>query len=339
MPIGRVRIPLVVLGPDGRPLAGAIGAVRRRIDAAPVPVYAAETGGTTLTPLQIVTDIAGRMAGWTERDALEAVITPPGGSGLDPYIASWEALPAADSSSEADWHADVSVPGRALQAGGIELSDLSAQVLDLLPQIGDQWVTTSPGDRASGRILMADGRLLSSASYPALDALIGAAAPVATRHAYNNGVDPGSGQFRIPDKRGAASLGADNFGTARGAAGRLPSLAAGDRVLGKRAGLDAITLAIANLPAHNHGGITGACDRSLDHLHPFIENGPASFFITVNGGSGFNVNGYGVQQANRNTSGMDRSIDHLHGISSQGSGTAHTNLPPAELDYWVIRVL
>lgn len=71
------------------------------------------------------------------------------------------------------------------------------------------------GDPAGGKWLLADGRLIDRAAFPDFFAAVG--------HAYNGGVDPGSNMVRIPDKRGRTLVGADNMGTAQGAAGRLPN--------------------------------------------------------------------------------------------------------------------
>lgn len=215
--MARVRIPLVVLGPDGRPLAGATAAVRRRSDGAAVNVYAAETGGTTLTPPQVISDDGGRVAGWTDRGSLEATITGPSGSTLAPYIVAWEALPAADAAGEAPWLPDGIITARMVGAAAIAYDDLAADVLSALVPIGGLIPYAGDGDPAGGRFLLADGRLLDRAT-PA-----GAAIFTVAGHAYNGGVDPGSNRVRIPDKRGRVSVGADNMGTTQGAAGRLPN--------------------------------------------------------------------------------------------------------------------
>lgn len=349
---GRVRIPITVLGPDGRPLPGATMAVRRRVDATPVPVFAAETGGTTLSPSQVITAADGRFPGWTERDALEGVITPPVGVTLDSTLHQWEALPAGDQASEADWHSDQSVPGRALTNGTVELDDLAASVLELIFAIGDMWPTCNPGDRAGGRILLADGRTLSSAAFAVLDSKIGASAPAPFTHAYNDGVSPGAGLFRIPDKRGRSSRGADDFGTARGAANRLGSLAAGDRILGQGVGVDAVTLLAAQsgMPAHGH-----ADTFAVAAVQPWTTGWNAPIANTswletgVFQGSGVAV--YNLASAGANVLADDATVSyaggsHAHTVTGAVSNAAavnatiaHTNLDPSELDFWLIRVL
>lgn len=336
----RVRIPITVLGPDGRPLPGATGVVRRREDGNPVAVYAAETGGTTLGPTQIVTNDQGIMAGWTERDALEATVSPPGGVDLDPYIVAWEALPAGDETSETDWHAPQSVPGDALTDGSIELDDLAASVLGLIFAIGDMWPTCNPGDRASGRILSADGRTMSSATYAVLDSLIGGTAPAPFTHAYNDGVSPGAGLFRLPDKRGRASRGADDFGTARGAAGRLGIIAAGDRILGQGIGSDAVTLLAAQcgMPAHTHADTFTSAAETTDHIH----NVPILFYTA----SGATTIAYGGQGVSGSIPTGGRSSSHTHiingavaSVAAVNAASPHSNVGPSELDHWLIRVL
>lgn len=103
--MARVRIPIVALGPDGRPIAGASITVRNRATGATTTVYAVEDPAnlTTLAAGALVSDNYGRFPGWTGRGRLEATITPPPATGLDPYIESWEALPGGDDDAEAAW--------------------------------------------------------------------------------------------------------------------------------------------------------------------------------------------------------------------------------------------
>jgi microcystin-dependent protein len=119
--------------------------------------------------------------------------------------------------------------------------------------IGAQMPYVGVGDPPGGTWLLVDGRTLVSASYTALDAIIGEGAPAGAKHVYNAGASPGAGLFRLPDKRGRGSVGADSMGTAQGAAGRVPN---SNRARGQNGGEERHALAIAELPSHNHGGAT-----------------------------------------------------------------------------------
>jgi hypothetical protein len=241
--MARVRIPLVVLGPDGRPLAGATAAVRRRSDGAAVNVYAAETGGTTLTAAQIVTDAGGRMAGWTDRGALEATITGPAGAGLAPYVVAWEALPAGDAAGEAAWLPDNVIATRMVAASSVSYAALAADAIAAMIPVGACIPFIFPALPAGGRFDWADGGLIDRATQGGAGLYAGAG------HAYNGGVDPGGNMVRKPDKRGRGSIGADNFGTAQGAAGRL---SAGHNARGQGTGAESRVLVGQDLPLRSY---------------------------------------------------------------------------------------
>lgn len=97
------------------------------------------------------------------------------------------------------------------------------------------------------------------------------------------------------------------FGTwAAFAAGKfLVGLDSGDSsfdVAEETGGAKTHTLTTAEMPAHNHGGVTGQGDGSRE----------------------VNVNGSGSNRNNYQTPGTG----HTHTISSEGGGGAHNNLPP-----------
>lgn len=167
----RVRIPLVVLGSDGRPLAGATMVVRDRITGTTDTVYAAETGGTTLTAPQQVSDAQGRLPGWTGRGRKQATITPPPGSGLSPYVESWDAAPAGNDDVEADWidtsggtglvavrQADGSITWQAASAA--QLADQSLKTIAGLVPAADRFPYYTGAASAALATLSAAGRAL-----------------------------------------------------------------------------------------------------------------------------------------------------------------------------------
>lgn len=124
------------------------------------------------------------------------------------------------------------------------------------------------GDPIDPRYLAAEGRLVNSADYPEYDALVGNSAPVGQKHKFNGGVDPGGGKFRISDGRGRNRVGADNLGTAQGAAGRLTTAAGHVNAVGQGGGEERHTLVWAELPSgaptlHTATGATGGLSGPL----------------------------------------------------------------------------
>lgn len=105
--------------------------------------------------------------------------------------------------------------------------------------------STDPGVQADGTDWrLADGRLVVQATYPLFTTRVG--------HKYNGGVDPGGGNIRLPDRRGRASVGADDMGTAQGAANRIPN---SNRQAGQNGGEERHTnlSTESGMPAHTHG--------------------------------------------------------------------------------------
>jgi microcystin-dependent protein len=124
------------------------------------------------------------------------------------------------------------------------------------------------GDPADARFKLADGRLLDRTTV---------ASPffAVAGHKYNGGVDPGSNMVRLPDKRGRVSVGADNMGTAQGAAGRLPN---SNRTAGSNGGEEQHTLATTELPPHTHddGTLTAAAHTHSGPSHTHTISGTAA---------------------------------------------------------------
>jgi microcystin-dependent protein len=194
-------------------------------------------------------------------------------------------------------------------------------------------VKTFVGTTIPTNWMLADGRTLQRASYPQLaDAM---------------GIPAGQATFTIPDLR-------DRFIYGHNAPG-----------IGASGGETGVTLAATQMPSHSHSGATGgesvdhahyvsgqtgAADRSLDHLHGATLFAPeGADWVWVNEYTG----GTGVLLRGRATSGMDRSIDHLHGIglwsggrntghthgiTPEGGGLAHNNMPPYIKIAFIIKV-
>lgn len=121
----RVELPIVVLGPDGRPAAGATVQVRLRADASDATIYQAAVGGAVYAN-PLVSDAQGRVTGWVERGAYDCTVDT---DGLDPYVESFDATPAGDGGIDEDWLGDGQVRFRhladdALPARGWAVGDL-----------------------------------------------------------------------------------------------------------------------------------------------------------------------------------------------------------------------
>lgn len=112
--------------------------------------------------------------------------------------------------------------------------------------------------------------------------------------------------LRVVSGTGAGSGGSSAFST----------------VFGKTA-TDAYTLAVADLPSHNHGGVTG--NDSPVHTHP-VNNGSTSLSSTSTAG------GLGVPNSVAINTG-NPSVNHTHSVASQGGGGSHSHPMDIRVQY------
>lgn len=118
--------------------------------------------------------------------------------------------------------------------------------------------------------------------------------------------------------------------------------------VGATGGAATVSLSIANLPSHSHGGSTGAV--SNDHTHNGTTASSGTHIHTMpdggwgqagqdNGGitGASGPNQYGQRSAQSTNSAGEhshsfttggQSSNHTHTIAAEGSGTAHENRPP-----------
>lgn len=184
-------------------------------------------------------------------------------------------------------------------ASPVDLAEATAVSI----RIGDQIPSVNDEDSPDGRFLLADGRLLSSSAYPELDALIGESAPPAKKHRYNGGLSPAPGLFKIPDKRGRSSIGANDFGTAQGAAtGNTRHLI----IVGESGGEALHTLTTSELAPHVH-------------TFPVYETTQGNLGNYAEKSSGFVGGNVGT-------------------TNWTGGGQGHNTVHPVEADAWLIRV-
>jgi microcystin-dependent protein len=158
--------------------------------------------------------------------------------------------------------------------------------------------------------MLANGRSLLRIDYPDLFAAIG------TIYGAADGT-----HFSLPDLRSRFVYGA--------AAADLSDV-------GSQGGEAAHKLTIAEMAAHDHGGFTGAADRSLAHSH--VPPGNASMFATnFNAGTGtWSPSGAGLGWAGATD--VSAALGHLHVMNSQGGDGSHNNLPPYVLVAQIIKV-
>jgi hypothetical protein len=188
--------------------------------------------------------------------------------------------------------------------------------------VGVQMPWVGSGDPADTRFLLADGRLLDSASYPEFDGLCGQNASGADKHRYNQGVNPGSGKVRMPDKRGRASIGADNMGTSQGAANRIPN---SNRVAGQNGGEERHVLTATESGVNPNGS-------TVAHSHS--PGGGVSFL----GDSGF-LTGYALATAgDRQITQGNTTAAAQPGLIARTADVAHNNMQPYEVDNMIVRV-
>ena len=160
------------------------------------------------------------------------------------------------------------------------------------------------GDEEPENWFFCDGRAVSRSTYAVLFEVIGTT--------YGSG--DGSTTFNIPDLRGKFPIGS-NTTYARGGTG----------------GAATVALEMANMPAHNHGSVSLA------------GNSGGSVF---GGGQGSTSSGIMTRaySSGRQYTAKDTStngwywlyVDASHTHTTQGSGTAHNNMPPYLGLYYMI---
>ncbi len=232
---------------------------------------------------------------------------------------------------------------------------LSSTVLDDIPSTTDLCELlpagiilpygTDPGTAPNG-FLFCRGQLVSKATYPNLNAVIGDGPGSGNPgfHAYNNGADPGSGNMRMPNFQNASPLGAgSSSGVARG--GSSGGVLAGARPHSHGAG--SYNLAAHShgdgsfsIPAHGHGHtlFQGNHDHGVAMNTKDIYTGAdADFYIshytsTEGGASHLGWNG-GVFNAGT----MDVSGSTANSSATTATGTSATSDGPYQVINFIIK--
>lgn len=179
--------------------------------------------------------------------------------------------------------------------GTITLADLASSLQQLLVPTGTILAYAGSATPSSD-YLLCDGSSHSRTLYANLfNALGGVASPYGL---------PTSSTFSVPDLRGRSILGA-------GSASGLTSRARGD--IG---GSETHTLTVGQMPAHNHGGLTGT---QVDQN---------SVMADLSGGG--NVAWVGGNNMGGGT--------HRHTITTDGASQAHPNMHPFLVTNYIIKV-
>lgn len=194
-------------------------------------------------------------------------------------------------------------------AGSVVPASLHSSVAERLVPMGTMFDFTLP--TPPDGYIMAYGQALTTAMTDAAEyrqALIDASFPYGES----------SGDPLVPDCRDRVRVGVGNMGG--NDAGRI---SVGDTELGDAGGVDSVTLAVTQMPAHDHGGSTGNQNLSITYQRP-QNNVRATGATPTRSGVFENVSISGT--------------NHNHSISSQGGGQAHPNVQPYLAQYVIIKL-
>lgn len=118
--------------------------------------------------------------------------------------------------------------------------------------------------------------------------------------------------------------------------GRFVLAASSARPAASEGGAETVPLTTAQMPSHSHGGVTAGQSQTHSHSNPTGNyqnwNIPGSGvgyenILTIGGGTPYDPGTGGA------------STDHTHGISAEGSGAAHENMPPYYALTYIIKAL
>ena len=126
-----------------------------------------------------------------------------------------------------------------------------------------------------------------------------------------------------------------------------------NRITGATGGEETVTLTVAQMPAHSHGGSTTSSNSTDNgsHTHSVTESQAGSYSITggLGGSSAGNYSYFSLggnyytsmTTASNNSHSVtvnSTNSEHNHKIAEQGSGAAHENMPPFYVLAFIMRV-
>ncbi len=166
------------------------------------------------------------------------------------------------------------------------------------------------GGTAPARYLICQGQAVSRTTYSDLYTVLGD----------TYGAGDGTTTFNLPDLRSRVPMGT-------GAVAGLSNRARGEKV-----GAEAHTLTTAQMPTHDHGGVT-----SSDGSHSHTTYGTAASNTTTGGTANRVVGLAGTAGADTGTT--STAPNHSHTVGSSGLGESHNNMQPSLGINFIIRAL
>lgn len=196
-------------------------------------------------------------------------------------------------------------------------SGSSGDVLARITPVGI--VAPWPGTTAPSGWLLAYGQAVSRTTYAELFAAYGTT--------YGSG--DGSTTFNLPDYRGRTPFGRDDMGGSAASRVTTAGSTTDGATLGAVGGAQNVTLTTAQIPSHNH--TASVSDPGHVHAQTVTTDGGLTGPST---GGGFTAYAFdGAQNTSAATTGISVSIGNT------GGGGAHSNMPPAIIQNWIILAL
>jgi microcystin-dependent protein len=296
-----------VVGGNLQPASGVSVLVQARGTGTTVPVYASETGGTTVTN-PLVTDADCRINGWIDSGSYNLTIS---GTGITTYTQPYESV----RGDGVDLVAAGVVNTAQLVNSSVTYAKLAADVISNLIPPGTVWLTAAAV--APPGWVFCNGTLYNGtlATYTPLWNAIG------TTHG-------GSGQasFAVPDMRGRVAVGTD-LGSGRG---RIYNL-------GDTGGLETNSLTVSQLPPHSHVQ-QGTFDTTTSGFHSH------HIVVTAFEGAGNNSVNSGGTSGNGDAGPIEGAGDHIHQLTiggrtaNEGVGAAIENRQPFATLWYMIKL-
>lgn len=131
----------------------------------------------------------------------------------------------------------------------------------------------------------------------------------------------------LPDLRGRAFFGLDDMGNS--AASRLGTIITSQTTNGASGGTETHTLTEAQMPSHSHTGTTdagGAHDHNVEYANAARDPGASGSLMSY----------AGTSLSHATTAAADHT--HTFTTGTTGSGNAHSNMPPAFLTTFIIKL-
>lgn len=140
----------------------------------------------------------------------------------------------------------------------------------------------------------------------------------------------------LPDLRGRGLFGLDDMGNS--AASRLGTVIGSATTNGSSGGTETVTLTESQIPAHTHGAgaLTGITSSVSDHTH--VHTVTNSQNVTVTSGGGVSVNSGTTSASTTGAGNHQHSVTFGGAVASAGSSAAHSNMPPAFLTTFIIKL-